>query len=101
MANPADSGPAGGTAQQPGTLAGRSAGRTTAIHEEAQADQPHPSFHGRPVSWVAVSLIMIAFVVGGLALIFGPTWWLFWVAVGVVVVGGLLALSTNIFEDWY
>jgi hypothetical protein len=44
---------------------------------------------------------MVAFVIGGLALIFGPTWWLFWVAVGLVVVGGLIALSTNIFEDWY
>ncbi len=128
MANPADPGAAGAAAQQPGLLAdlsasgtaqaasGTAAGaaaqarqghpqtwqdRITAEHAQAQADQPHPAFHGRPVSWVAVSLIMAAFLVGGLALVFGPTWWLFWVAVGVVVVGGLLALSTNIFEDWY
>jgi hypothetical protein len=40
-------------------------------------------------------------VIGGLALIFGPVWWLFWASVGLVVVGGLIALSTNIFEDWY
>jgi hypothetical protein len=57
--------------------------------------------HGRPVSWVAVSLIMAAFVVGGFGLIFGPTWWLFWVGVGMAVVGGLLALATDIFADWY
>jgi hypothetical protein len=33
--------------------------------------------------------------------VFGPTWWAFWVGVGLVVVGGLIALATNIFEDWY
>jgi hypothetical protein len=60
-----------------------------------------PAFHGRTVSWVAVSIIMAAFVVGGLALVFGPTWWLFWTALGVAAVGGLLALATGIFDDWY
>ncbi len=58
-------------------------------------------FHGRAVSWVAVSIIMVGFLVGGLALVFGTIWWLFWTGVGLVVVGGLLALSTDIFEDWY
>jgi hypothetical protein len=62
---------------------------------------PSRPYHGRAVSWVAVSLIMVAFLVGGLALVFGPTWWLFWVSLGIAVVGGLLALATNIFEDWY
>jgi len=60
-----------------------------------------PSFHGRAVSWVAVSLIMVAFLVGGLALIFGPTWWLFWASLGLAVVGLLLAMGTGIFDDWY
>jgi hypothetical protein len=60
-----------------------------------------PPYHGRPVSWVAVSLIMAGFLVGGLALVFGPTWVVFWIGVGLAVVGGLLALATNIFEDWY
>jgi hypothetical protein len=60
-----------------------------------------PPFHGRPVSWVAVSIIMVGFVVGGLALVFGPTWVAFWIGLGLAAVGGLLALATNIFEDWY
>ena len=67
--------------------------------EEARAAQPH--HHGRPVSWVAVSIMMAAFLVGGFGLILGPTWWLFWVGVGMCAVGGLLALSINIFDDWY
>ena len=66
----------------------------------AEWSPPEP-FHGRPVSWVAVSLIMVAFLVGGLALIFGPTWWLFWASAGLAAVGGLLALATHIFDDWY
>jgi hypothetical protein len=60
-----------------------------------------PPFHGRAVSWVAVSIIMAGFVTGGLGLVFGPTWVAFWVGVGMVVVGGLLALATNISDDWY
>ncbi len=78
----------------------RPAERGTVTASGAQPGYYEP-FHGRPVSWVAVSIIMVGFVVGGLALIFGPIWWLFWTAIGVVVVGGLIALSTDIFEDWY
>ena len=60
-----------------------------------------PSYHGRAVSWVAVSIIMVAFLIGGLALVFGPTWWLFWASLGLAAVGLLLALGTGIFDDWY
>jgi hypothetical protein len=28
-------------------------------------------------------------------------WWLFWVGAGIVVVGGIMALSTHILDDWY
>jgi hypothetical protein len=45
--------------------------------------------------------MMGGFLVGGLALVFGTIWWLFWTGLGLVVIGGLLAASTNIFEDWY
>jgi hypothetical protein len=70
-------------------------------HQVSGVFTPPPAFHGRTVSWVAVAAITIAFIVGGLALVFGPTWWLFWGAVALAAVGGLLALATNIFEDWY
>jgi len=65
---------------------------------------PYPSYHGRTVSWVAVAIMVVGFVVGGLALIFGhggPIWWLFWVGAGVAALGLLVALATNTFEDWY
>ena len=70
-------------------------------HQVSGAFTPLPAFHGRAVSWTAVAIIMIGFIVGGFALVFGPTWWLFWVSAAFVAVGGLLALATNIFEDWY
>jgi hypothetical protein len=60
-----------------------------------------PPFHGRPVSWVAVSTVWAGFVCGGLALVFGPTWWAFWLGLGLAVAGVLLAVATNIFNDWY
>jgi hypothetical protein len=31
----------------------------------------------------------------------GPTWWLFWTGAGIVVVGGIFALSSHILDDWY
>lgn len=61
----------------------------------------HESHHGRAVSWVAVSIITAAFVAGGLALVSGPIWWLFWASLGVAAVGGLLGASTHILDDWY
>jgi len=60
-----------------------------------------PPFHGRAVSWTAVGIIMAAFLAGGAALVWGPTWWLFWVSGGVAVLGALVALGTGIFDDWY
>ena len=87
---------------QVGTDLRSGAGTVEGTHGDAAPTPGHyEPFHGRPVSWVAVSIIMVGFLIGGLALVFGPTWWLFWAGLGLVVVGGLLAASTNIFEDWY
>ena len=95
---------------EPGTVGSAAAGPGPAGLAEQTAQVPQapgtpvsypPPFHGRAVSWVAVSIIMVAFLIGGLALVFGPTWWLFYASVGLAVVGGLIALATNIFEDWY
>ena len=83
-----------------GTVAGVSAegGQLTAA---ATTSSPAEPYHGRTVSWVAVSLIMVAFLIGGLGLVFGPTWWVFYTGIGIAAIGGLLALATDIFADWY
>jgi len=59
------------------------------------------TFHGRSISWFAVGLILVGFVVGGLGLVFGPTWVAFWLGLAVSGVGALLAMGTGIFDDWY
>jgi hypothetical protein len=57
--------------------------------------------HGRPASWVAVSIIIIGFIVGGIAMVVGQVWWLFWSGGGIVVIGGIFALSEGVLDDWY
>ena len=54
---------------------------------------------GRPRSWLAVAIMLIGFLVGGLALVFGPSWVLFWVGVAVVAGGGAVGLAVGIFQD--
>ena len=61
----------------------------------------HEAHHGRPASWVAVSIIIVGFVVGGIAMVPGPTWWLFWTGAGIVVIGGIMAAAAHILDDWY
>jgi hypothetical protein len=70
-------------------------------HQAVDAFVRPPAFHGRAVSWTEVTIVVIGFIAGGLALVLGPTWWLFWAAAALVAVGSLMALATNIFEDWY
>lgn len=55
---------------------------------------------GRRTSWLAVTVVIIGFVVGGLGLILGPSWILFWVGVGIAAVGGVYGLATGIMEDY-
>jgi hypothetical protein len=84
-----------------GALTGSSGSQQVARPGQAGTAEQAEHHHGRPVSWVAVVIIVIGFFVGGLAMVFGPTWWLVWVGGGIVVVGGILALATGIFNDWY
>jgi hypothetical protein len=76
----------GGTAAQP-------------VSAAAHADE---HFNGRGISWVGVAITCVGFVVGGVAMVPHPTWWLFWVGTGVAVVGLLVLLFAKTFsEDWY
>jgi hypothetical protein len=54
---------------------------------------------GGRMSWLAVSTIILGFVLGALGLILGPTWWLFWVGVAVAGLGGIVGLAFDIFGD--
>lgn len=87
--------------EQPTSVA--ETGDTGAHGLDAQTGQSygHEAHHGRPASWVAVSIIIIGFIVGGIAVPIGPTWWLFWVGVAIAVVGGIMGAAVHILDDWY
>ena len=43
--------------------------------------------HGRtPAAWAGVGIAMVAFVVGGLGMVLGPNWTMFWIGVALLVV---------------
>lgn len=57
------------------------------------------SHAGRPKSWVAVAIIFVGFVVGGVGITLGPDWIVFGVGSAVVVIGGIIALAVDIMSD--
>ena len=61
----------------------------------------HESFHGRPVSWIAVAIIVIGFLVGGLAFTSPPTWWLVYTGGGIALLGFIVAGIAKMNDDWY
>jgi hypothetical protein len=85
----------------PGTMAG---GTELDPHGQARLTRDagaHPGQHGRTTSWVTTAIVFIGFLIGGIALPIGPNWVMFWVGVGIVVIGGLFGAVTRIFDDWY
>jgi hypothetical protein len=85
----------------PGAMA--EAGDTGARGLDAQVapSYVHEEFHGRPASWVASTIVIVGFIIGGIALPIGPTWWLFWTGTGIVVLGAIVGAAVHIFDDWY
>jgi ABC-type transport system involved in cytochrome c biogenesis permease subunit len=67
--------------------------------QELEATMPYGA-QGRPVSWIAVGVIILGFMVGGVGLVAGPMWWLFWVGVAITVGGGIFAWAIDIMEDY-
>ena len=54
--------------------------------------------HGStPAAWTAVAIVLVAFTLGGVALMMGPSWVLFWVSVGLlpvaVIVGKIMSAA--------
>ena len=85
----------------PGTMA--NVGDTGARGLDAQIapSYVHEAHHGRPASWVTTAIVIVGFVIGGIALPVGPSWVLFWVGVAIAVVGSIMAAAVRIMDDWY
>lgn len=56
------------------------------------------SHGGRASSWLAITVMLAGFVVGGIGMILA-SWMLIWIGVGVIGVGGVLALVFDVFSD--
>ena len=85
----------------PGTMAGDAQMEPHGQASLTRDASAHPGEHGRATSWATTAIVFVGFLIGGIALPIGPTWWLFWVGVGIVVIGGLFGAATKIFDDWY
>lgn len=59
------------------------------------------AFHGTRLSWIGVAVVILGFVVGGIALMAGAIWWLFWVGVAIAVAGLIEVAAVKTLDDWY
>ena len=85
-----------------GTVTGAEADTgTNGIDLLPGASHDPEAHHGRRSSWMAVSVIIVGFVVSGVAMVPEPKWLFFWIGAGIVVVGAIMATATHIFDDWY
>jgi hypothetical protein len=80
-----------------GTVEGT--GTTGAVAHSA-GHMPHNP--GRPISWVGTTVVIIGFIIGGIAFVPSPNWTLFWVGTAIAIVGCLILLfSKAMHTDWY
>jgi hypothetical protein len=57
---------------------------------------------GRPISWVGTSVVVVGFIIGGIAFYPAPHWIPFWIGAGVAIIGCLILLfSKAMSTDWY
>ena len=83
-----------GTVDTGGSTAAAVGAAHTAEHEEHNP--------GRPISWVSISIIIVGFVVGGVAFVPHPTWWLVYVGGAIAIVGCIMTAFAKTFsQDWY
>ena len=63
---------------------------TTADQAVTQVSEEAHDLHGNsPAAWTAVTIVLIAFTLGAIAMVLGPNWLLFWISVGIAVLGAL------------
>ncbi len=63
---------------------------TTADQAVTQVSEEAHDLHGNsPAAWTAVTIVLIAFTLGAIAMVLGPNWVLFWISVAIAVLGAL------------
>jgi hypothetical protein len=85
----------------PGTMANVADTGARGLDAQIAPSYDHEAHHGRPGSWVTTGIVIVGFTIGGIALPVGPVWWLFWLGVGIVLLGVIVGAAVHIFDDWY
>jgi hypothetical protein len=63
---------------------------TTADQAVTRVSEEAHDLHGNsPAAWTAVTIVLIAFTVGAIAMVLGPNWVLFWISVAIALAGAL------------
>jgi hypothetical protein len=63
---------------------------TTADQPVTRVSEEAHDLHGNsPAAWTAVTIVLIAFTVGAIAMVLGPNWVLFWISVAIALAGAL------------
>ena len=65
-------------------------------HEDQEV---YGSHGGRASSWLAVTVIVLGFAIGGVGLCAGPNWFLFWMGATVCAMGAILLFAFGVFQD--
>jgi len=65
------------------------ADQTVTRASEEAAEAAHDLHGNSPAAWTAVTIVLIAFTLGAIAMVLGPNWVLFWISVAIAVVGAL------------
>jgi hypothetical protein len=67
----------------------------------AQAQFTGHGANGRPISWLAVFIIVIGFTIGGVGLCMNPPiWWIFWAGCGITAAGVALGFACDMMADF-
>jgi hypothetical protein len=73
-------------------------------HGVAAAYDPAHLKHsaGRPISWVGTAVVIVGFVIGGIAFVPEPHWIPFWIGAAIAIIGCFILLfSKAMTTDWY
>jgi hypothetical protein len=53
------------------------------------SEEAHDLHGNSPAAWTAVTIVLIGFTVGAIAMVLGPNWVLFWISVAIALLGAL------------
>jgi cytosine/uracil/thiamine/allantoin permease len=82
----------GASTSQESSTSPQLAGVVSPDTRENDPEQKHVHHGKTPAAWVGAMAALVAFLIGGVAMVLGPLWILFWIAVAIAAVGLIAAM---------